>query len=121
MSWRNNIRSKVSAPNQLEVYQTLCVMESELDEAVFTTLIKSFVEQWETKEPTFVTYFQEYYCSRTGMYILYVALSRHTYCTVLTKLYNKVLLVVATDLPYTHTARVVDPGTQLFMYFAMFI
>lgn len=72
-SWRNNIRSKVSTPNQLEIYQTLCIMESELDEAIFDTLIKSFIEQWEKKEPKFVTYFQEYYCNRIGMCNLFSA------------------------------------------------
>ena len=46
-SWRNNIHSKVSTPNQLEVYHTLCLMESELDEVIFAKLIKSFVQQWE--------------------------------------------------------------------------
>ena len=59
-SWRNNIRSKVTTPNQLEVYQTLCIMESEIDEAIFLTLIKSFITQWEKKESQFVAYFQEY-------------------------------------------------------------
>ena len=33
-------------------------MEGELDEAIFTTLLKSFVEQWEKNEPKFVTYFR---------------------------------------------------------------
>ena len=46
-----------------------CVIASELDEVTFTTLIKSFVEQWEKKEPKFVIYFQNYYCNRTAMYI----------------------------------------------------
>ena len=72
-SWRNNIRSKVSTPNQLEVYQTLCIMESELDEIIFAKLIKSFVQQWEKKEPTFTKYFQDYYFPRTGkLVILYM-------------------------------------------------
>ena len=66
-SWRNNIRSKVSTPNQLEVYQTLFVLESELNETVFGELIQLFVQHWEQKEPTFIKYFQEHYCNRTGM------------------------------------------------------
>ena len=69
-SWRNNIRSKVSTPNQLEVYQTLCIMESELDEVVFSQLIKSFIQQWEKKEPTFTKYFQDYYYPRTGKHVI---------------------------------------------------
>jgi len=79
-SWRNNIWSKVSTPNQLEVYQTLCIMESEIDEAIFTTLIKSLITQWEKRDSKFVAYFQEYYCNRTGMYSLCVMLNhKHTH------------------------------------------
>ena len=72
-SWRNNISSKVSTPIQLEVYQTLCIMESELDEVIFAKLIKSFVQQWEKKEPTFTKYFQDYYCPRTGKHVINVS------------------------------------------------
>ena len=66
-SWRNNIRSKVSAPNQLEFYQTLCTLERELDEATFITQTKSFIERWEKEEPKFVTYFQEHYITTTEL------------------------------------------------------
>ena len=88
-SWRNNIRSKVSAPNQLEIYQTLCILERELDEATFTTLSKSFIERWEKEDPKFVTYFQEHYCNRTGR-SSYVRINVHT-CHVLKSCINNLI------------------------------
>ncbi|XP_065910037.1 uncharacterized protein [Dysidea avara] len=63
-SWRNNVRSKVSQPNQLDIYQTLCIMESELDEEEFKRMICSFVQHWEKKETVFIKYFQENYLNR---------------------------------------------------------
>ena len=60
-------QQKISTPNQLEVYQTLYVLESELDEIVFGELIQLFFYHWEHMEPTFIKYFQKHYCNRTGM------------------------------------------------------
>jgi len=41
-SWRNSVRSKVPQPNQLDIYQTLCIMECELDEEEFKQMVYSF-------------------------------------------------------------------------------
>ena len=65
-SWRNNVRSKVSQPNQLDIYQTLCMMETELDEEEFKEMVCSFVRHWEKKEAAFIKYFQENYLNRCG-------------------------------------------------------
>ena len=50
-----------SQPNQLDIYQTLCIMESELDEDEFKKMICSFVQHWEKKETVSIIYFQENY------------------------------------------------------------
>ena len=65
-SWRNNIRSKVTQPNQLEIYQTICIMESELDEEAFKNMLDSFIQHWEKIEPGFIKYFQDNYYNRCG-------------------------------------------------------
>ena len=48
-SWRNNIRLKVTQSNQLEIYQTICIMESELDEEAFKNMLDSFIKHWEDR------------------------------------------------------------------------
>ena len=65
-SWRNNVQSKVTQPNQLEIYQTICIMESELNEEAFKNMLDSFIQHWEKKEPGFIKYFQDNYCNRCG-------------------------------------------------------
>ena len=65
-SWRNNIRSKVTQSNQLEIYQTICIMESELDEEAFKNMLDSFIKHWEKIEPGFIKYFQDNYYNRCG-------------------------------------------------------
>ena len=71
-SWRNNVRSKVIQLNQLEVYQTLCIMESELDKEVLGNMMNSFIQCWEKQEPTFIKYFLENYFNRSDKKLLYV-------------------------------------------------
>ena len=84
-SWRNNVRSKVSQPNQLDIYQTLCIMESELDEEEFKRMICSFVQHWEKKETVFIKYFQENYLNRCGkkntisLFYVQIIEASHTY------------------------------------------
>ena len=53
-SWRNNVQLKVTQPNQLEIYQTLCIMESKLNEEVFKQMMDLFMQQWDKKEPGFI-------------------------------------------------------------------
>ena len=48
------------------MYQTLCLLESEVDVNQFHTHMSQFTTYWESKEPKFMEYFKEYYQDRVG-------------------------------------------------------
>jgi len=64
-AWKNKIRS-VGQENQKELYQTLCILSSEIDISTFETRIAQFVKVWTSIEPDFVKYFSEHYQNRAG-------------------------------------------------------
>ena len=55
-AWKHQIRS-VKAECQQDLYQTLCLLESEPSVAVFLERLAKFLQMWRTKEPNFVAYF----------------------------------------------------------------
>ena len=59
-AWKNHLRS-VKQENQIELYQTLCILESETTEETFHTRIKQFSERWSPIEPQFTSYFCDNY------------------------------------------------------------
>ena len=71
-AWKNKIRS-VAPQNQAELYQTLCILSSEMDVNVFQTRIAQFTKVWTPIEPDFIKYFSEHYQSRAGMVILVIS------------------------------------------------
>ena len=70
-AWKKHLRS-ASRENQLSMYQTLCLLESEVDINLFHTQLSLFTTYWESKEPKFMEYFKEYYQDRAGMISIYM-------------------------------------------------
>ena len=66
-SWKNRLKS-CAPSNQVEIYQTLCILLNELDVATFNVLIDQFTRLWETREPDFIQYFKQFYKNRPGLY-----------------------------------------------------
>ncbi|XP_065899007.1 uncharacterized protein [Dysidea avara] len=62
-AWKNKIRS-VASQHQKELYQTLCILSSELDLPTFETRMAQFIKVWTPLEPDFVKYFSDHYQSR---------------------------------------------------------
>lgn len=62
-AWKNRLKS-VKQENQIELYQTLCILESETSEKTFHTRIKQFTERWSSVEPHFISYFCDNYGNR---------------------------------------------------------
>jgi len=44
----------------------LCLLEGELDQGVFSTLMSQFITYWSAKEPDFVKLFEKSYAHRPG-------------------------------------------------------
>lgn len=65
-AWKNHLRS-VKKENQIDLYQTLCILESETNVDLFDTQIKLFTESWCKQEPEFIKYFSENYLNRPGL------------------------------------------------------
>ena len=68
---KKHLRS-ASKENQLSMYQTLCLLESEVDINQFHTQLSLFTTYWESKEPKFMEYFKEHYQDRAGMISMYI-------------------------------------------------
>ena len=49
-AWKNHLRG-VKQENQIDMYQTLCILESETSKEVFHTRVKQFTEHWSMIEP----------------------------------------------------------------------
>ena len=64
-AWKNHLRG-VDKKYQLDLYQTLSLLENETDVAVFQHRLVKFSQYWKDKAPTFVQYFQQYYANRPG-------------------------------------------------------
>ena len=64
-AWKKHLRS-VSKENQLPIYQTLCILEAEVDITQFELKMSQFISYWELKESEFIRYFKEYYLERAG-------------------------------------------------------
>ena len=64
----NHLRG-VKQENQIELYQILCILESETNKERFQILIKQFTEHWSPVEPEFIAYFSEHYANRAGLFI----------------------------------------------------
>ena len=76
-AWKKHLRS-ASKENQLSMYQTLCLLESEVDINQFHTQLSLFTTYWESKEPKFMEYFKEHYQDRSGMISIYI----HVYINI---------------------------------------
>lgn len=48
------------------MYQTLCLLESEVDVTQFQLKTSQFISYWESKEPEFIGYFKDHYQDRAG-------------------------------------------------------
>ena len=55
----------------------LCLLEGELDQAVFNTLMSQFVTYLSAKEPDFVKLFEKFYAHRPGtlLYFKHISVS----------------------------------------------
>ena len=66
---------------QIELYQTLCILESETNKEKFHALIKQFTEHWTPIEPEFIAYFSEHYANRAGLLVSYYNIKKSVlYC-----------------------------------------
>lgn len=65
-AWKNHIRS-VKQEHQIDIYQALCILESETSMEVFNTRIKQFIDYWKEIEPQFISYFSDNYANRAGL------------------------------------------------------
>ena len=70
-AWKNHLKG-VSEEYRLDLYQTLSLLESETDVAVFQKRLDKFSQCWEGKAPAFIQYFQEYYANRPGRCNTYI-------------------------------------------------
>ena len=70
-AWKNHLKG-VSEEYRLDLYQTLSLLESETDVAVFQKRLDKFSQCWEEKAPAFIQYFQEYYANRPGRCNTYI-------------------------------------------------
>ena len=62
----------------------LCLLEGELDQGVFSTLMSQFVKYWSAKELDFVKLFEKSYAHRPGttLYLIHIGvISTCTYTT----------------------------------------
>lgn len=64
-AWKNHLKG-VAKESQLPMYQTLCILLSEVDKTQFHIHMTQFINYWEKKEPNFTNYFKEYYKDRPG-------------------------------------------------------
>lgn len=67
-AWKNKIKS-AKQENQVELYQTLSLLMSEVDPVVFRERITNFVKLWLPIETGFINYFTQYYEGRAGIKI----------------------------------------------------
>ena len=67
-AWKNHLRG-VKPENQIDMYQTLCMLESQTSKEVFHTRVKQFTEHWSMIEPQFISYFCDNYANRAGLII----------------------------------------------------
>ena len=74
-AWKNKLRA-VAALNQNELYQTLCILQSEMDVNIFQTRATQFVKVWSSQEPSFIKYFTDNYLNRAGNF-LHVSSKNH--------------------------------------------
>ena len=86
--------------NQIELYQTLCILESETNKQKFHTLIKQFTGHWTPIEPEFIAYFSEYYANRAGLLVSYYNI---TECIVLHKFHKSGLNAIVYSIMQTLT------------------
>lgn len=64
-SWKNHLRS-CKPENQVEMYQTLCILIDEYNLSSFNKILDQFIEFWSNKEPDFISYFKQQFQSRPG-------------------------------------------------------
>lgn len=70
-AWKNKLRT-VKPENQVEIYQILSILATEIDPSVFEKRMNSFIQIWMPVEPDFVKYFMQNYQNRAGSYIGFV-------------------------------------------------
>ena len=70
-AWKNHLKG-VAEEYRLDLYQTLSLLESETDMAVFQKQLDKFSKCWEDKAPAFIHYFQEYYANHPGRCNTYI-------------------------------------------------
>ena len=66
-AWKKHLKT-AAKDNQLTMYQTLCLLETEVDKTQFYSQMSQFIAYWEHKETQFINYFQEHYQERAGTY-----------------------------------------------------
>ena len=74
-AWKNRIKL-LKEENQTEIYQTLCILQSEPCRELFECRMKQFINTWAKEEPAFINYFRENYQNRAGIYCVH-----YTLCT----------------------------------------
>ena len=57
----------VTLENRVEIYQMLCIMETEQSEETFHQLMSQFMQYWTPRETEFMTLFKTNYASRPGI------------------------------------------------------
>ena len=63
-NWQKNLHCLVhDSIHKAEIYKYLWILITEPDQAVFSDKMNAFIQFWKTKEPQFISYFQDYYAN----------------------------------------------------------
>ena len=68
-TWRGHLNG-VTLENRVEIYQMLCIMETEQSEETFHQLMSQFMQYWTPRETEFMTLFKTNYASRPGIHFV---------------------------------------------------
>ena len=66
-AWKTHLKG-MQTDSQLNLYQTLSLLEVETDITTFHLMMTTFLDYWKDKAPEFISYFEQYYVHRPGNY-----------------------------------------------------
>ncbi len=66
-AWKRHLKG-MQSDSQLNLYQTLSLLEGETDITAFHLMMTTFLDYWKDKAPEFIIYFEQYYVHRPGKY-----------------------------------------------------
>lgn len=68
-TWRGHLNGVISE-HRVEIYQMLCLMETELNQEKFHHLMSQFIQYWKPREPEFMKLFEGNYATRPGILLV---------------------------------------------------